>query len=274
MSVFSYCNGEFIPADDTKIHISDLALLRGYGIFDFFRVIKGKPVFLEDHLDRFERGAETMRLIIPESRNQLREIITELIKLNSHSLMGVKMILTGGYSDDGFSLADQANLILTAKPFNFPNPIAGIKLMSYEYCREVPEVKTLSYITPIRIFPMLAAKGADDFLYFNEGLISESSRSNVFIVKDQIVSTPGRNILPGITRKHIIKACRGNYEVQIRDVTLTETLEADEVFITSSNQRIIPVCEIDGRIYNNGVIGEVTGNLQDLLLQEERSILI
>ncbi len=270
MNNISYCNGEFVSADSAKILISDLALLRGYGIFDFFRVIDGKPIFLEDHLDRFEKGAELMRLKIPESRKSLQELLTKLIQLNAQPVMGIKMILTGGFSDDGFSLSDKANLILTAKQFDFPDPLSGINLISCEYSREIPEVKTLSYITPIRMLPALAAKDADDFLYYRNGLISESSRSNIFIIKGETLITPGRDILPGITRKHVINACHKIYKVQIRDVTLTETLEADEIFITSSNQRVIPIHKVDDKIYNNGILGEVTKKVQSLLMKEEQ----
>lgn len=269
MKEFNYFNGEILISEDTKIQVSDLAFLRGYGIFDFFRVINGKAIFMEDHLDRFENSAKIMGLPITENRHKLKEIISELIKLNQHDLLGVKLILTGGYSEDGFNPSEKSNLLITAKPFTFTNPEAGLKLMSYEYRREIPEVKTLSYITPIRMLPELRKMQADDFLYFNDGLISESSRSNVFIVKNQKVITPKTDVLPGITRKYVIKVCHGIFEVEERDVSLSESLIADEVFITTSNQRILPVTQIDNHIFNGGQIGPVTKKLQQLLINQE-----
>jgi branched-chain amino acid aminotransferase len=269
MKAFTYFNGEILAAEETRIHISDLAFLRGYGIFDFLRAINGKPIFVEDHLDRFELAAKTMGLHILENRERLREIIAEIIQLHPHELLGIKLILTGGYSPDGFTPAEQSNFLITAKPFTFSDPALGQKLMSYEYRREIPEVKTLSYIPPIQMLPKLRAMQADDFLYFKDGLISESSRSNVFIIKDQKVITPKTGVLLGITRKYVIHACRGIFEVEERDVTLAETLTADEVFITSSNQRIVPILQIDHQIINGGQTGAVTKKLQKLLLKEE-----
>jgi branched-chain amino acid aminotransferase len=269
MKEFNYFNGEILTSEETKIHVSDLAFLRGYGIFDFFRVINGKPIFMEDHLDRFENSAKIMGLPINESRHQLKEIFSELIKLNHHDLLGIKLILTGGYSEDGFNPPDKSNLIITAKPFTFTNPQAGLKLMTVGYRREIPEVKTLSYITPIRMLPELRKMPANDFLYYYDGLISESSRSNVFIVKNQKVITPKTGVLPGITRKYVIKACHGIFEVEERDVSLTESLVADEVFITTSNQRIVPVTQIDNHIFNGGQIGPVTIKLQQLFINQE-----
>ena len=269
MKEFNYFNGEIVAAEETKIHVSDLAFLRGYGIFDFLRSIDSKPVFVEDHLDRFEMSAKIMGLTIPENRETLREIIAELIQLNPHELLGIKLILTGGYSPDGFTPAEKSNLLVTARPFTFRHPALGLKLMSYAYRREIPEVKTLSYIPPIRMLPQLKAMQADDFLYFSDGLISESSRSNVFIVREQKLITPKTGILPGITRKYVMKACQGMFEVEERDVTLAETVTADEVFITSSNQRIVPILQIDDQIINDRQPGIVTGKLQALLLREE-----
>ena len=269
MKEFSYFNGQIFTSEETKIHVSDLAFLRGYGIFDFLRAIGSKPVFVEDHLDRFENAAKLMGLPISENRRRLREIISKVIRLNSHELLGVKLILTGGYSPDGFSPNEKSNLLVIPKPFTFNDPALGLKLMSYEYRREIPEVKTLSYIPPIKMLPKLKAMQADDFLYFSNGLISESSRSNVFIVRKQKVITAKTGILPGITRKYVIKACQGTFEVEERDVTLAETLVADEVFITSSNQRIVPIIQIDNQIFNERQIGTVTKKLQDLFLKEE-----
>lgn len=269
MKEYNYFNGKIVAADETMIHFSDLAFLRGFGIFDFLRSIGGKPVFIEDHLDRFENAAKMMGLAIPVSRETLRDIIAEVIRLNSHELLGIKLILTGGYSSDGFTPAKKSNLLVTAKPFTFSEPTLGYKLMSYEYRREIPEIKTLSYIGPIKMLPKLRAMQADDFLYYWDGLISESSRSNVFIVKDQKVITAKTGVLHGITRKYVIKACEGIFEVEERDVTLAETLAADEVFITSSNQRIIPIIQVDTQVINQEQIGTVTKKLQELFLRQE-----
>jgi branched-chain amino acid aminotransferase len=70
---FYYLNGQFSPSEETKIQVSDLGLLRGYGIFDFFRSINGKPIFLSDHLDRFENSAQILGLKIPD-RTEIKRI--------------------------------------------------------------------------------------------------------------------------------------------------------------------------------------------------------
>ncbi len=266
---FYYLNGQFLPSEETKIQVSDLGLLRGYGIFDFFRSINGKPIFLNDHLDRFENSAQILGLKIPDRREKLKEIINELIRLNPYRLLGIKMILTGGFSPDGYTPALESNLIMIARPFIFKDPLKAIKLMSLEYQREIPEVKTLNYTIPIKMLPSMHAIGASDFIYHYNGLITESSRSNIFIVKNKKLFTPKSGFLAGVTRKHLIQACKGIIEVEERDITLKETLNADEVISTSSTQRVLAISQIDARVYNEGSIGPIAKKLQEILLQEE-----
>lgn len=265
-----YLNGEILPSEKAQLHVSDLGLLRGYGIFDFFRAIDGQPVFIEDHLDRFENSAKLMALPIPESRERLREIILEIIRLNPHKLLGVKMIMTGGYSEDGYTPSPKSNLIVMGKPFEFKPADVGMKLMSMEYRREIPEIKTLNYIVPLRAIQQMKSVGADDVLYYKDGKISESSRSNIFIVKNQKIITPLDGALFGVTRKHILNFAKNYFEVEERDVSTEEYFEADEVFTTGSTKRIVAITETDNRMFSGGEVGIITRKLQQLFLEEER----
>ncbi|MBC7409731.1 MAG: aminotransferase class IV [Arcicella sp.] len=270
MQEFIYLNGEILPAEKAQLHVSDLGLLRGYGIFDFFRSIDGQPVFMEDHLDRFENSARLMGLPIPESRDKLREIIYEIIRLNPQKLLGVKMIMTGGYSEDGYTPSSKSNLVVIGKPFEFKPADVGMKLMTLEYRREIPEIKTLNYIVPIRAIQQMKAVEADDVLYYKDGKISESSRSNIFIIKDKKVITPVDGALFGVTRKHILNFAKNHFEVEERDVTTQEFWEADEVFTTGSTKRIIAITQVDNQVFSDGKVGTITKKLQALFLEEER----
>lgn len=269
MKEYNFLNGQILLSEEAKIHVSDLGLLRGYGIFDFFRAVNGKPVFMDDHLDRLENSARLMGLPIPESRERLKEIILELIELNPHDLLGIKVVMTGGYSPDGYTPAEPSNLMIIPKPFIFKPADIGMKLMTYEYSREIPEIKTLSYISPIRVLPKMREAGADDLLYHLNGDISESSRSNIFIIKDRKVITPKDGVLYGVTRKYVLELCREYFEVEERDVTLKETLEADEVFTTGSTKRVVAISQIDNTIFNDGKIGKQTRKIQSLFLERE-----
>lgn len=271
MKEFIFLNGQIIPAEEANLHVSDLGLLRGYGIFDFFRAIDGKPIFIEDHLDRFENSAKLMGLPMPATREELKNIILEIIRLHPHKLLGVKMIMTGGYSPDGYTPTENPNLLVFGKPFEFKPADVGMNLMSFDYRREIPEIKTLSYITPIRALSKMKASGADDLLYHQNGFISESSRSNIFVIKNEKIITPVDGALFGVTRKHVLNIAKKHFVVEERDLSTKEYWEADEVFTTGSTKRIIAITQTDNKIFSEGKVGRITKKLQDLFLEHEKN---
>jgi D-alanine transaminase/branched-chain amino acid aminotransferase len=265
MTSYAFFNGKIVPTGEANFNINDIGLLRGYGVFDFFRVINGRPIFLEDYLDRFERSVSGLNLILPYSRDFLREKIYELIALNQHPLLGIKLLCTGGYSEDGYTPA-QANTGMIAKPFQFHPYENGLKLMLVDYIRELHHIKSINYLIPISQLPALNAIGADDVLYFKQDYISESSRSNIFIVKNGVLITPSEGILEGITRKKILAFAHEIMPIEVRPLSVSELKDADEVFLTASTKRISPVTGIDDQTYRSGPF---TRQLFDRLLEEE-----
>ena len=267
MTSYAFLNGNVVATSEANININDIGLLRGYGVFDFFRVIEGKPIFLEEYLDRFERSVSGLHLVLPYSRNYLREKIYEIIALNQHPLLGIKLLCTGGYSDDGYT-PTQANTGMIAKPFQFHPYENGLKLMLVDYIRELHHVKTINYLKPISLLPQLHAISADDVLYYKDGFISESSRSNIFVVKNGVLITPSEGILEGITRKKILAFAHEILPMEVRPVSVSELKDADEVFLTASTKRISPVTCIGDRTY---LSGPFTKQLFHRLLEEEKN---
>lgn len=270
---FYFLNGKILPADEARLHVSDLGLQRAYGIFDFFRAIDGRPLFLEDHLDRFERSAGLLGLSVPFTRDELRNLVAELTRLNPHPLLGFKFILTGGYSPDGFAPAEVPNLVVIPKPFKFLDAPGGMHVMTVAHQRQLFEVKSLDYLMPIFALRRQREIGADDVLYHHNGLVTELSRSNLFIVKNGVVSTPADGMLLGVTRKHVLALAEAEFPTEVRDVTLAETLAADEAFTTGSTKRVMPVTRIDGRPVGDGKPGPVTQRLLARFLAHERELL-
>ena len=268
MKSYAFVNGNIVTSSEANLNISDIGLLRGYGVFDFFRVIDGKPNFLDDYLDRFERSVSGLNLSIPYTRTYITEKIYEIIALNQHPLLGIKILSTGGYAHDGYT-PTQPNVCMIANPFKFHPYDQGLKLMKVEYLRDMFQIKSINYIKPISVIPQLKAIHADDVLYHKDGTISESSRSNIFIVKNGILITPSDGILEGITRKKIIAFANEIIPLEIRPVYVHELNDADEVFLTASTKRISPVTAIDDLIFPSGPFTKL---LYDRLVEEEKNI--
>jgi branched-chain amino acid aminotransferase len=262
---YAFVNGDIMPIKKATIGITDLGLLRGYGIFDFFRAIDGKTIYLENHLDRFERSMRFMNMESPYSRAELRENILKIAELNHAPLLGIKVIATGGYSPDGYT-PTTPNIIIMGKPFTIPPFEKGLKLMLFDHVRDMSEVKTLNYSFPISQMLTLSKNGFDDVLYHKNDSVSESSRSNVFIVKNGILITPKSDILRGVTRSFLMQLAANVMTVEERDVTVSEVLNADEVFLSGSSKRVAPVLQVNDVRFASGKFSRI---LYDLLVKNE-----
>jgi branched-chain amino acid aminotransferase len=273
-NLIAFINQQFVPLDQAFLHVSDLAIQRGYGVFDFFKVSHGHPYFLDEYLDRFTESAQKLGLSVPLERQALKEIIYRLIQQNNLGSSGVKMILTGGYSTDGYQPAEP-NLIITQQEFTLPTQEQyhkGIKIITHEYVREIPAAKTINYTMGIRLIQKIKEKGADDVLFHQGGVVSEFPRCNFFILKhDDTLVTPAQDVLLGITRKNVLALAANRYRAQEGVVTLADIYEAKEAFLTSTTKRILPIVQVDDKIIGNGQPGEITLRLlKDLISLEER----
>ena len=260
--LFVFVNDRFVPAPEASLLVSDLAIQRGYGIFDFLKALDNTPVFPDEHLARFLHSARQLRLPVEKSQEQLYEIIMHLIKKNNIPNSGIKLILTGGYSEDGYTLS-KPNLVITQSPLQLPAPGAfekGLRLVSYPHQRQLPDTKSIDYLMAVWLQPYIREKGADDVLYHKDGAISECPRSNFFIVTaDDTVATPSENILKGVIRGKVLQLAQKQFKVEERPVSLEETWTAREAFITSTTKHVLPVVQLDGRTIGEGKPGKVSG---------------
>ena len=269
-----YCNEILVPYSEASVLVNDLGLQRGYGIFDFLRVTENVPLFWEDHLDRFYHSAAEMLLPVKQTKEELKVIIRELIQTNKLSFSGIKILLTGGYSPDGYSIVSPNLLIIQQGIAPPPATIflPGYKLFTYTHQRQLPEVKTTDYLMAIRLQPWLKEQGGDDILYYQNGLVSECPRSNFFIVtENDTLVTPGRNILKGITRKQLFTiASTAGVQVEERDISIEDIQNAKEAFISSSTKRIIPITQVDKKQFAPFTIDSVTDKLFNAFCEWEK----
>jgi branched-chain amino acid aminotransferase len=262
MKPFCFAKNQIISAEQASIHPLDIGLIRGYAIFDFLRTEDFQPLFLGGYLERFMSSAEKLNLPLEYDQDELKQIIYALINKNELQQGGVRMILSGGLSENHFS-PSLGTLFIFCEELTLPSPEKyeqGVKLLSEEYIRPLASIKTTNYTLPVWLSKNWKEMKAEDVLYHYGGIISESSRSNIFMVKNGIVSTPKLNILYGITRKNVIGITD---QVHEREISLTEILNADEVFITSTTKRILPVTQVDGTLIGSGRPGEVTRLLME-----------
>jgi branched-chain amino acid aminotransferase len=258
-------NGTITESNNTQIHINDLGLMRGYGLFDYFRTYNQKPFQWDWYWERYERSAKLLKIESPIKKEEAYEVVMSLIKMHGQGEVAIRFLLTGGYTFDSVTSA-KANLMIISEGLHFSPPSdykTGIKVMSYEYVRDLPTIKSIDYKHYMILQGELKSNSAADVLFHKNGEISELSRSNVFIVNGNNLITPDKNILEGITRRTVLELAKNDFEIELRSVGFQETLDAEEVFTTSTTKRVLPISRIDEHIIGNGGIGPKTQFLLD-----------
>jgi branched-subunit amino acid aminotransferase/4-amino-4-deoxychorismate lyase len=261
MLTYCHLNGQLTPADEARLHISDLGLLRGFGIFDFFLFKNRQPLFLADYLDRFYRSAALLELGPMPARAEMEAYIHELIAANGEPEGGIRLLATGGYSPDGYTPV-APNFF--AAQYALPRVAAeereqGCALLTWQHVRELPEVKSINYLTGILAQRELKRQGAHYLLYHDGRQVLESDRSNFLVLtRDGALATPRHGVLAGITRAKTLDMARQlGMVVEEREVPLDEMAQAREAYLTSSTKGVLPVTRIDGKPVGDGRIGPV-----------------
>jgi branched-chain amino acid aminotransferase len=261
-----YVNGKWVHPDEATISINDIGLLRAYSVFESLRTYDRRPFHLSEHLDRLYSSAELIELDIPWSREQIADVVREVIARNPYRHAAIRILVTGGVSEDGIlpSGRPTLNVLITPLPERDMERFArGYKLITTRLQRFAPEAKTTSYVAAVRALKEAERQGAKDALFVNEqGHVLESTRSNFFIFKGDTLVTPREGVLIGITRNVVLELARGRFQVEERPILLEELAEADEAFVTASSKEIVPVVQIDDLVIGNGKPGARTTELE------------
>jgi len=262
MSVY-YINGEYVDSTKATIPANDLAILRGYGVFDFLRTYGGVPFQLGAHLRRLEQSAKMLELNCPWDIEELMTIVMETLNRNTYDESNVRIVVTGGDSPDNFMPQGKSRLMVMVTPIPYINEAYytdGAEVVTMDIERYIPGAKSLNYIPGIiaRRKALQINPKSIETIYRVNGNIIEGTTTNTFIVKDGIWITPGDKLLPGITRGEVIKLLETYTTIEIRDITVEEYKSADEVIITSSTKDVMPIVKVDDIVIGDGKPGQHT----------------
>ncbi len=266
-----YVDGQWLHPDQASISINDIAVLRGYSAFEALRTYDRRPFHLGEHLERLYHSARLIDLAVPYTREEIATLVREIVARNAYRHAAVRMLLTGGESEDGILATGKPKLILMITPLKERDPerfARGARLITTRLQRETPEAKTSNYTSAVRALKEAARLGADDALFVNErDQVQEATRSNFFLFHGDTLVTPRDEVLIGITRTVVLELARGRFAVEERPILLSELALADEAFITSSSREITPVLQIDEQIIGNGQAGPRTSELEQRFIE-------
>ena len=272
MAEIVYLNGALVAREDARIAVMDYGFLYGYGLFETMRAYEGKVFRLERHLDRLAGSAETLGIAMDKS--VLGSAVMDTLHANGLSDARIRMTVSIG---EGSAVPDTTTcgrptvLVVAAEYRPFPSEVyeKGFRAVVSSVRRNsqspISAMKTLSYMESMLARQEARAAGVDEAICLNEeGLVAEASMSNIFIVVDGILKTPGisSGILPGVTREAVLELAKGSKIPALEgDITLDELLQADEAFLTNSVIEVMPLTEVDGEPIGSGAPGQVTWKL-------------
>ena len=275
-----YVNGEYLPENEAKISIFDRGFLMADGVYEVTSVIGGKLVDFEGHSKRLERSLAELDMANPVTMDELLEIHRALIAKNDLVEGGIYLQITrGAPADRDFAFPDPettpSSIVLFTQVKNLVNAPAaskGIKVISIDDLRwERRDIKTVQLLYPSMGKMMAAKAGADDAWMVQDGMVTEGTSNNAYIVKGGKIITRklSNDILAGITRAAVLRLAKeAQMVVEERSFSIEEAQEADEAFVTSATTFVFPVVEIDGKAVGDGKVGSVASRLREIYIEE------
>ena len=280
MEPIVYLNGAFVPLSQAKVSILDRGFCYGDALFETMRVYSGKIFHLNLHLDRLERGARRIFMELPESRDRIQEILYETFNRNQGEDAVIRLTITRGEGVLGrlWQADISPTLSVYVRPYTSPSyewyqkgvPISLISNSATKLWNSQEQIKSANYLSQI-----LARKQAEDqnsvdgIMINDQGEICDGTISNIFVVKEGVLSTPAVSgyVLAGVTRQVVLKlATEMKIPCKERSMTADDVLEGDEVFLTNTSWEILPVTSVDGKTISFGQPGSLT----QILRQEFR----
>jgi len=272
-----YVNGEYLPEDQGKISIFDRGFLFADGVYEVTAVLNGRLVDYDPHMERLERSLGELRIGWPCSKDELKAMHLEMIRRNALKEGIIYMQVTRGAADRDFKFPKDAKPTLVAftqemRLADNPNAVVGVKVVTIPDIRwQRRDIKSVMLLAPVLGKQEAYEKGAHEGWMVEDGFVTEGTSSNAYIVKDgKVITRPLSNsILAGCTRRSLFRLAKEHgVEIEERRFTPEEAYAADEAFLTSASQFVMPIVEIDGKRVGGGQPGPVTRKLRDLFLAE------
>ena len=279
-----YINGEYTPLSQANISVLDQGFLLGDGVFDVVSAWQGTIFKLDEHLDRFFQSLRAARLTTALTSDEWRRTIIETVRRNELRDATIRFIVTRGVAKQ--VVADPRDydptIIIWAAPYVFladeEKRHSGIRLFISHLRSFTPDTLDPRYKCLDRLHFQLAKiealeAGYDDVIWLSaDGYVSEGPASNVFMVRQGTLYTPGRQVLRGITRQTFLDlALEAGIPAVEADVTAFDLYSADEVFTCSTAGGALAVREVAGRPLPGAVPGPLTQRLDALYWQLRES---
>lgn len=275
MGLIIYLDGAYVPEEEAKVSVFDHGFLYGDGVFEGIRSYKGRVFQLEEHLKRLYESAKSIMLEIPLTREEFQEATLETLRRNDIQDGYIRIVVSRGKGDLGLDprKCPRASVIIIASKIAiFPPEFYehGLAVVTVATRRNNPDaldpcIKSLNYLNNILVKLEANRAGVlEAIMLNNQGLVTEGSGDNIFIVRRDKLITPPTYVgaLEGITRRVVMElAEKSGLQTLEQPFTRHDLYTAQECFLTGTAAEVIPVIEVDERVIGSGKPGPVTRQL-------------
>ncbi|HEV7801183.1 MAG TPA: D-amino acid aminotransferase [Burkholderiales bacterium] len=282
MSEIVYLNGEFTPLENARISVLDRGFIFGDGVYEVVPVYSRHPFRLAEHLARFRRSHDAIRLAYPLSDAEWGRLVNDLVARNAGDDQSVYLQVTRGVAkrDHAFpkdakpTVFGMSNLLSSPTRETVANGVAAIATVDYRWLK--CDIKSTSLLGNCLLRQVAADAGAVEVVMFRDGFLTEGSSSNVFAVKNGTILAPPKNnlVLPGITYDVVLELAAANgLSHEVRQVSEQEVRTADELWVTSSTKEVLAVTTLDGKPVGTGKPGAVFKRMYELYQDFKRTVM-
>ncbi|QIZ66800.1 D-amino-acid transaminase [Geobacillus subterraneus] len=243
----------------------------GDGVYEVVRLYSGAYVWLQEHLDRLYRSAAAIRLSVPFAPEELSDRLEQLRRMNDvreDAILYLQVTRGSFPRSHTFPAENRPNLYAYIQPMarKTDEMAHGVhatltKDVRWEYCY----IKSLNLLPNVLAKQEAAERGAFEAILHRDGIVTEGSSSNIFLVKDETVYThpATERILNGIVRTRVKQFC-GELGIPFIEEAFSvhDLARADELFLTSTTSAITPIVQVDDITIGDGRPGAVTKSLQ------------
>lgn len=274
---YIWLNGEFLPFEETKIHILNHSLHYGSGVFEGIRCYdtkEGPAIFrLDDHVKRLFKSAKVMKMTVPYSEKEITNAILETIEKNKLKECYIRpLIFYGGKM--GLDPADaDISVMIAVWPWGKYLSKDAVSVEISDFTRIHPKSSVMEakisghYTNSILASTHAKRNGFDEALLLDyKGNIAEGPGENIFFIKENTLITPKKgSILPGITRDTIKQISKDlGLETIEKDIKPEEVKDFDEAFFVGTAVEVNAIGQINDIKYADGNEGKVTKQIKEL----------
>ncbi|SMR74642.1 D-amino acid aminotransferase [Marinobacterium sediminicola] len=277
-----YLNGRFVAPDQAQVSVFDRGFLFADSVYEVIPYYRGVGFRLQQHLDRL---AYSLRAVRIQADEDWAAILDELVRRNGGGNLSVYLQVSrgsAGYRTHTYDDSMRPTVFACTSPIRDIYSDGAEQIQGYNVIVTADlrwrrcDIKSTGLLPNILVLQQAREAGADEALLVRDGLLSEGTSSNLFVVKQGVIYTPKRSseILGGTTRELILElASEAGIPYQEVDIRPEELATADEVWISSSTRGVMPVLTIDGEPVADGQKGPLWHRMFDLFTRFQHRLM-